>query len=114
MAKNEQCVKDVFNAKIHKDLLILLFYPRHLICPVPGYSYLIGHGDNKMIKLITGLGLMLIASVATAKPYECTGYLDGKAVGTITVNAAKTPVAETKGADRMRKAGTKVDYMKCK
>lgn len=64
--------------------------------------------------LVAGLILMSVSTISYAKPYECTGYIDGAPAGSsITVNAAKTPVAETKAHDRMRKAGTKVDYVKC-
>jgi len=68
-----------------------------------------------MKKLIAGLVLMLISSVTFAGTYECTGYINGTPVGpAIKVEASKTPIAETKAYDRMRKAGTKVDYVKCK
>lgn len=67
-----------------------------------------------MKKLVTGLALMLITSVSYAKAYECTGYVKGGTTPTITVNASKTPVAEDKAYQRMLKAGTKVDYVKCK
>ena len=67
-----------------------------------------------MKKLIAGLALMLITTVSYAKSYECTGYVDGKAGPKLKVNASKTPVAEDKAYQRMLKAGTKVDYVKCK
>lgn len=61
------------------------------------------------------MALMLITSVSYAKAYSCTGYLDGSPVGeAIKVNASKTPIAEDKAYDRMRKAKIKVDYVKCK
>ena len=67
-----------------------------------------------MKKLIAGLVLMLMATASFAKPYVCTGYIDGVQVGeAITVNASKTPVAEDKAYQRMLKAGAKVDYVKC-
>lgn len=69
--------------------------------------------NNKMKFLVAGLVLMSITSVSYAKSYNCVAYKDGKQVGKLTVNAAKTPVAETKAADRMRKAGTILDYVKC-
>ena len=67
-----------------------------------------------MKKLIAGLALMLITTVSYAKAYECTGYVDGKKGPTLKVNATKTPIAEDKAYQRMLKAGTKVDYVKCK
>jgi hypothetical protein len=73
-----------------------------------------------MKKIITALALTLISTIAYAKPYTCTGYLDGKAIGDpIVVNASKMAVAEDKAYDRMlykngkkRKEG--IDYVKCK
>lgn len=68
-----------------------------------------------MNKLIAALALMLVTTVSYAKPYQCTGYIDAVKVGdTITVNASKTPIAEDKAYQRMLKAGTKVDFVKCK
>ena len=69
-----------------------------------------------MKKLIAGLVLMLITTASYAKTYECTGYIDGSSTEetTIKVQASKAAVAETKAYDRMKKAGTKVDYVKCK
>jgi len=75
----------------------------------------IGHGDIKMKKFIAGLVMMLITTVSYAKLYECDGYLDGVKIGeTQKVNATKTPIAEDKAYDRLRKAKVKVDYVKCK
>ncbi len=73
-----------------------------------------------MKKIITALALTLISSITYAKPYSCTGYLDGKPIGDpIVVNASKTPVAEDKAYDRLlykngkkRKEG--IDYVQCK
>ena len=68
-----------------------------------------------MKKIITGLVLVLISTVSYATTYECTGYINESPVGeSIKVNADKASVAETKAYDRMRKAGTKMDYVKCK
>jgi len=68
-----------------------------------------------MKKIIAASVLTLISTVSYAKPFQCTGYVDGaKVEPTITVNAAKAAVAETKGKDRMRKTGQIVDYVKCK
>ncbi|NOQ17170.1 MAG: hypothetical protein GQ581_08935 [Methyloprofundus sp.] len=73
-----------------------------------------------MKKIIAALALTLISTVSYAKPYTCTGYFDGKAVGDpIVVNASKMPIAEDKAYDRIlykdgkkRKEG--LDYVKCK
>lgn len=79
------------------------------------YILIIGHGDNKMKKLITGLVLMLMTTVVYAKAYECTGYTGSTpVVGPFKVNATKTPIAEDKAYDRLRKDKVKVDYVKCK
>ena len=68
-----------------------------------------------MKKLIASLVLMLITTTSYAATFTCTGYADGSAVGEpIKVHAAKEAVAETKAKDRLRKAGTKVDYVQCK
>ena len=68
-----------------------------------------------MKKIITGLVLMLITTVSYAKTYECTAYRDGAKVGEpLKVNATKTPIAEDKAYDRLRKEKIKVDYVKCK
>jgi len=66
-----------------------------------------------MKKIIAGVALMLLTSVSYAKSFTCTGWTDGKLIETIKVNAAKAAVAETKAADRMRKAKLKVEYVKC-
>ena len=68
-----------------------------------------------MKKIITGLVLMLITTVSYAKEYRCIAYLDGAQVGEpLKVNATKTPIAEDKAYDRLRKEKIKVDYVKCK
>ncbi|WP_428354716.1 hypothetical protein [Methyloprofundus sp.] len=68
-----------------------------------------------MKKIIAGLGLMLLSTVLYAKPYVCVAYTDGVASEEpMTVNATKTPIAEDKAYDRLRKKGKKVDYVKCK
>ncbi len=68
-----------------------------------------------MNKQIAGLILMIISSGSYAATYTCTGYVDGSQAGEpIKVNAAKAIVAETKAYARMKKAGTKVDYVRCK
>lgn len=68
-----------------------------------------------MKKIIAGLALTLITTVSYAKPYVCTGYTDTTRIEpSITVNAAKAAVAETKAKDRMRKDGIEVAYVKCK
>ena len=67
-----------------------------------------------MKKLFTGLALMLLSTSSYAIAFECKGYADGAQVGeTIKVNAAKAIVAETKAIARMKKAGLKVDYVRC-
>ncbi|MFW5442952.1 MAG: hypothetical protein ACKE51_01420 [Methylococcaceae bacterium] len=68
-----------------------------------------------MKKLITGIALMLISTVSYAIEFECTGYFNGSAVGeSIKVNAAKEIVADTKAKSRFKKAGFKIDYVRCK
>ena len=68
-----------------------------------------------MKKIIAGLALALITSVSYAKPFQCTGYTDAAVIEpSITVNASKAAVAETKAKDRMRKKGIEVAYVKCK
>ena len=68
-----------------------------------------------MKKMIAGLLLMLVTTASYAKPYVCTGYLDGVQVGEPQkVNATKMPIAEDKAYDRLRKEKIKVDYVKCK
>ena len=61
-----------------------------------------------------GVTLMLMATASYATAYECKGYTDGKQIGeTMTVNASKVIVAETKAYQRMKKAGLKVDIVRC-
>ncbi len=67
-----------------------------------------------MKKITTTLVLTLISTASFATTYECTGYVGSKPVATIKIQASKMAVAETKSHDRMRKDGTKVDYVKCK
>ena len=68
-----------------------------------------------MKKMIAGLLLTLVTTASYAKPYVCTGYLDGVQVGEPQkVNATKMPIAEDKAYDRLRKEKIKVDYVKCK
>lgn len=68
-----------------------------------------------MKKFIATLALMLLTSVSHAQAFVCTGYLDGSTAGDpITVNASKVSVAETKAYARMKKAGVKLDYVRCK
>ncbi len=68
-----------------------------------------------MNKIITGLVLMLMTTVSYANTYECKGYIDGDQVGEPQkVNATKTPIAEDKAYDRLRKAKFKVDYVRCR
>jgi hypothetical protein len=67
-----------------------------------------------MKKIVVGATLMLMATASYATAYECKGYTDGQQVGeTITVNASKVIVAETKAYQRMKKKGLKVDYIRC-
>ncbi len=68
-----------------------------------------------MKNVFTGLALMLMSTASYAITFECKGYADGAQVGeAITVNAAKAIVAETKAIARMKNAGLKVDYVRCK
>ncbi len=67
-----------------------------------------------MNKLILATALLLTSSLAYAEAYTCTGYIDGEAVKTLTVNAFKASVAEEKAADRLKKQGIDVDYVACK
>ncbi len=63
---------------------------------------------------MTGLVMMLIATVSYAKSYHCVAYKDGVQVGeSQKVNASKVPIAEDKAYDRLRKAKIIVDYVKC-
>lgn len=72
------------------------------------------YGVIKMKKLITGLVLMLFATITNATEFKCTGYFNGSATGeSIKVNASKAIVAETKAYARLKKAGVKVDYVRC-
>ena len=58
---------------------------------------------------------MVISSGSYAATFTCTSYKDGAQAGEpIKVNAAKAIVAETKALARMKKAGIKVDYVRCK
>ena len=68
-----------------------------------------------MKKLLTVLALMLTTTVSYAAEYVCIGYADGSVIGEpIKVNASKVSVAETKAFARMKKAGVKVEYVRCK
>ncbi|NOQ63989.1 MAG: hypothetical protein GQ582_05705 [Methyloprofundus sp.] len=68
-----------------------------------------------MKKIIAAIALSLITSVSYAKPYKCTGYIDGEvAGGERIVNATKTPIAEDKAYSRLKKEGITVDYVACK
>ena len=67
-----------------------------------------------MKKMIVGLTLMLIATSSYATAFTCKGYIDSKQVGeAIVVNASKVIVAETKAYQRMKKAGLKIDIVRC-
>lgn len=68
-----------------------------------------------MKKIIAGLALLLMSSVSYAAEYTCTGYVGAEQAGEpIKVVASKEMVAETKAYSRFKKAGYKVDYVKCK
>lgn len=68
-----------------------------------------------MKKLIAGLALMLITSTSYAAEFVCTGYIGSKQAGEpIKVVASKVMVAETKAYNRFKKAGIKVDVVRCK
>ncbi len=68
-----------------------------------------------MNKIIMASALLLLSTTAFAKSFDCTGYANKVQVGeTIQVNAAKAIVAETKALARMKNAGLKVEYVRCK
>jgi len=68
-----------------------------------------------MKKVFTGFALLLLSTTSYAETFQCTGYLDGAVVGeTISVNASKVIVAETKAHSRMKKMKLDIDYVLCK
>ncbi|MDQ7091337.1 MAG: hypothetical protein Q9M50_12015 [Methylococcales bacterium] len=68
-----------------------------------------------MKKVIVGFTLMLIATSSYATAYTCKGYANGVLVGEpLVVNASKIIVAETKAYQRLKKAGFKIDVVRCK
>ena len=66
-----------------------------------------------MKKIIMAAVLLLTSSLSYAEAYKCTGYIDGEAVKTLTVNASKSIVAEETACDRLKKHGIVVDYVAC-
>ncbi|MCK5899099.1 MAG: hypothetical protein KAG06_08510 [Methylococcales bacterium] len=67
-----------------------------------------------MKKIIVGIALMVMATASYATAFTCKGYTDSQQVGeAIVVNASKAIVAETKAYQRMKKAGLKIDIVRC-